>query len=632
MLIVKILTTVEREKIKFPELMPLASSINHIDYRFRFDNQYLSGNNNLRIGDKFPPSPEEISAMFLIFGHRSENDEILTTTDVERLKSYLEGGGCLYIEGNNAVDYFYKNGYDWFLKDYFNIELINPGEGFAGYDTIRTDTNFTFFRNFSLVYPSGTVPDWGLDVFGPVNPGDEFYHSIMVYDEKQKMYLSTAAAYTPPLPKAGPPWKAYLSIVDFGAYSAPHRKELQLADSTENQIIRAAYLKDILRLFSIGKILLVNHTPDEGESMVPKAMSRLNIDFDMLYIKPGERGPNYDYYLPYTALVWYSTGCEIGKNLTLDDIDNLSVYMDYGGSMLMSGEQICNEIGDPKEGSEHPFLEQYFRIDYVGVAKDDFHVPEVTGFYGKMDKFIVTKYIDPDIVLPSRLRPAKACEAFYYESTTKAAAPSSVTSDAFNHKSAFFAFPIELPVEQRYLEDLLAITMTDLFDIDTMFVPLSTSIKAINVSYSKTNASVSFTILVTSNDNGEITLVRNGNNEKSIITDCNQSSYKLTSAYNSGLYVIEYRENGSIVSTYNINISGAGSSEEKVYAMNNVLYIESNYDNVDVSIYDITGKHIDKLSVQGGKTIWNKYATIPAGIYFAKFINTTGNIHKILKY
>ncbi|MCK4523737.1 hypothetical protein KAU15_02320, partial [candidate division WOR-3 bacterium] len=295
---------------------------------------------NLTIGDKFPPSPEEISAMFLIFGHRSASDTILTTTDVERLKSYLEGGGCLYIEGNNAVDYFKQSGNEWFTRDYFNIELISPGDGYAYYDTIRTDTNFTFFRNYSLVYPSGTVPDWDLDVFGPAETSD-FYHSIMVYDAKQKMYLSTAAAYTPPLPKqtAEPVWKTYLSCVDFGAYAAPHRKELQLADSTENQIIRAAYLKDILRLFSIGKILLVNHTPDEGESNVPKAMSRLNIDFDMLYIKPGTRGPDYNYYLPYTALVWYSTGCKIGENLTPEDIDNLSVYMDYGGSMLMSGEQ-----------------------------------------------------------------------------------------------------------------------------------------------------------------------------------------------------------------------------------------------------------------------------------------------------
>ncbi len=364
----------------------------------------------------------------------------------------------------------------------------------------------------------------------------------------------------------------------------------------------------------------------------PKAMQRLNIDFDMLYIKPGERGPTYDYYLPYTALVWYSTGSEIGQNLTPEDIDHLSVYMDYGGSMLMSGEQICNEIGDPAEGSEHPFLAQYFKIDYVGAFNDANHIPEISGFYKEMDKFVVSFVDDPDIVLPSKLRPAKANEAFYYNGSLKAAAPSSVTSDAFNHKSAFFAFPIELPTDQRYLDDMLAITMTDLFDIDTIFVPLSTSIKAINVSYSKTNTSVSFTVLVTSNNNGEIILVRNGNNEKSIVTDCNQSSYKLTSAYNSGLYVIEYRENGSIVSTYNINISATGSSEERVYAMNNVLYIESNYDNADVSIYDITGKHIDKLSVKNGKTIWNKYTTIPAGIYFAKFINTTGNIHKILKY
>ncbi len=588
---------------------------------------------NLTIGDKFPLNPEETSAIFIVCGTRPSSDEMFTTTDMQRLKIYLENGGCLYIEGNNVVDFFQKSGNAWFTRDYFNIRLLSAGDGYAGYDTVRTDTNFTFFRNYSLVYPEGTAPDWGIDEFGPAE-SSEFYHSIMVYDDrKAKMYLSTAAAYTPPLPKqtAEPIWKAYMSSVDFGAYAAPHRKELQLADSTENQLIRDAHLSDILRLFSIGKVLLVNHTPNEGEERVHKAMDKLNIDYDKIWVKPGNKGPTYDYYLPYSAIVWYSTGCGIGQNITVEDMDNLAVYMDYGGSMLMSGEQICNEIGNPEQGSEHPFLAQYFKIDYVGTHKEGVHLPEQTGFYKAMDKYIVNYVDDPDIVLPSELHIAKANAAFNYDGT-KAPAPSSVTSDALNHKSAFFAFAIEHPDDQRYLDEMLAITMTALFDIDTTFVPLSTSIKAINVSYNKTNTSVSFTISVTSNSDGEITLVRNGNNEKSVKTDYNQSYYKLTSAYNSGLYVIEYIENGSIVSTYNINISAAGSNEEKVYAMNNILYIESKYDNAEVSIYDITGKHIDKLSVQNGKTIWNKYTTIPAGIYFAKFINTTGNIHKILKY
>ncbi|HAV92932.1 TPA: hypothetical protein DCW38_07125, partial [candidate division WOR-3 bacterium] len=81
----------------------------------------------------------------------------------------------------------------------------------------------------------------------------------MIPGEKQgKLYKSTATAYTPPATKAPYyfPGKTFMQTTAFGAYSFP-----VIADSIKNQLIRAAYLRDILRFFSIGQVLVMK---DDG--------------------------------------------------------------------------------------------------------------------------------------------------------------------------------------------------------------------------------------------------------------------------------------------------------------------------------------------------------------------------------
>ncbi len=595
---------------------------------------FTESDSNYGQGIVFPSNPNELAAIFIVCGDRDTLENIFSIGDIDQLSAYMDGGGCLYIEGNNIADYL-EIKYQDFLLNYFNIAVTSSGLGHSGYDTIRVDTTFNFFRSYSLVYPSGTAPDLGIDVFEAANALDSFYHSVLVFDPESKMYLSTAAAYTPPLPKnKEPQWKSYLSTVDFSAFAAPH-VEGQIADTIENLLIRTVYLRDILRLFTIGKVLIVNHTPNEFENNVSDAMDLTKFDYDKIWISPGIQGPNYRFYTKYSSILWYSTGCNIGENITTTDITNLSIYLNYGGSMLMSGEDICQEIGDSLAGFEHPFLSGYFAIDYISKAyHDNVHVPALGGFYAAMGNYNVNNEFSPDVIKPVPNPGLEPFPAFNFSTSLgKAPLQSAVTNDAFAFKTVFFTFAIEDPVNQTMLTDMLNITLADLFKLDTTFVPKTTTgIENINVSYTYTNTSITFTILITSNNDGNIDLIRNGINENSVKTSHKQSYYKLISEYKNGLYIIEYSENGNIVSTFNVSIPSSGNNEEKVYSKNGVLYIESRHDNAEVSIYDITGKHIDKLSVLNGKTVWNRYANIPAGIYFVKFENTTGNKYKIVKY
>ncbi len=596
---------------------------------------FSESESNFELGIGFPLNPNELSAIFVICGDRDTLDTMFSAADIEQLSAYMSGGGCLYIEGNNIADYLDIH-YQDFLLQYFNIAVSSSGSGYSGYDTLKIDTTFSFFRSQSFIYPIGTVTDLDNDVFTAADTLDSFYHSILVYDDPEsKMYLSTAAAYTPPLPKSKvPQWKSYLSTVDFGAFSSLHNTGGDLPDSTENLLIRTVYIRDILLLFTIGNVLIVNHTPNEFENNVSNAMDLTKFDYDKIWISPGIQGPNYNFYTKYSSIVWYSTGCSIGENITVTDIDNLEIYLNFGGSMLMSGEDICQEIGDSTVGFEHPFLSGYFSIDYISKAyHDNIHVPAIGGFYTTMGNYVINNEISQDVIKPVPNPGMKPFPAFNFSTSLgKAPLQSAITNDAFGFKTVFLTFAIEDPINQVMLKNMLNRTLFDLFELDTVFVPKTiTGIENINVTYTCKNNSISFEVTVTSDRDGDITLIRNEVIEESVKTNCNQTYYKLISAYNSGLYVIEYRENGNIISTYNVNISSLGSNEEKVYTKNNLLYIESNENNAEVSIYDITGKYIDRLSIINGKAIWNKFAKIPAGIYFIKFENT-GNKYKIMKY
>lgn len=595
--------------------------------------QNIGFDKQIVVSTDFPANPEEFAAIFVVCGDRPAEGVMFKDEQLEKLRWYLETWhGCLYMEGNNIIEDMNKLGYGpEFLKVYFNILMTSPGEGYAGYDTIRTDTSCTIFRDYSIVYPAGTPVDYHIDEFGPSNPEDTSYHSVMVYDAKQKMYKSTAAAYTPPDEKkaaVGSKFKTYLSAVDFGAYAAPHRKYEQLPDSTENQLLREAYLRDIMRLFSIGKILIVNHSENPDRAQLIKSLDRTGIPYENVYVAEGTRGLSYAEYGNFLGVIWYSMNNKSSTMLQYD-IDQLSIYMDYGGAVMLSGPDILSEWGYPEQDSELYFFRYYFGVDYLGGKyTDDMEIAEPAGMYGSLKDFKLFEPAESDVMKQWRFA-GTAIPATYHYTSVKAPALSGITYDRGLCSTGFFSYPVENIADDFVMDTFSMITAEEMFGMDMLFA-LHTGINDINVSYALFDNAVEFTVNINDPDNGIIVLERNGKEELTITTSQSQGMYRLKSSNDNGLFVINYYENNFLVNSFSVSISGKAPMGEKVYMANNTMYIESQQSNTSVHIYDITGQFVDNIEING-KTVWKAYGTMPSGIYFVKFIDS-GNMHKVLKY
>lgn len=588
---------------------------------------------NIVVSEDFPSRPEDFSAIFIVAGDRQADGTIFKLEQVQMLIDYLENWhGCLYMEGNNIIEDLDKIGATDFLKTYFNIVMTSPGEGYAGYDSIRTDTTCDIFRDYTIVYPAGTQVDYNIDEFGPSNPEDTFYHSVMVYDVKQKMYKSTAAAYTPPDDKKeiSSKFRTYMSAIDFGAFAAPHRKYETLPDSIENQLIREAYLRDIMRLFSIGKVLVVNHSMDDTRMEICKALEKRRIPFDNIYVEQGKNGPSYEFYSNYAGVIWYSHNNDKYMSMLQYDIDQLQIYMDYGGAVVLSGEHILFDIGNSEENTEILFLSSYFGVDYLGgtyLEQDEYGDP--SGMYGKMYDFPLSDKLSSDVFKVWRFAGTTDPSMYHLTSMGKAPVLSGVVNKGGGYRTSFMSFAAELINDDAAMDQFVAITATDLFEMDTLFA-LHTGVNEINVSYTQYDNAVSFRVNIDTDNNGSIVLERNGQEEMSVPTISTQDNYTLKSQSTNGLYVIGYYENNNLVNSFSVSISGRTAMDEKVYMIDNIMYIESAAENTAVQVFDITGQFVENIEVSGN-TRWDNYSIMPSGIYFVKF-NDSGNVHKVLKY
>jgi len=207
------------------------------------------------------------AAVFVVNGPRSASQEMFTSTQISAMAQYLENGGCLYIEGNNIADFLVNysgSAYRGFINNYFNNGLeFNGGTVYSGMDTIETDTT-SFCHPYMFLYPANTPPDYSVDRLTPYNSSipEPNYYQILAYDLRQKLYKSTATAYTPPETKTGKayffPGKTYMSTTDFSAYKYPVNRGKLVADSLENQYYRAAYLREIMKFFGLARTLVIN--------------------------------------------------------------------------------------------------------------------------------------------------------------------------------------------------------------------------------------------------------------------------------------------------------------------------------------------------------------------------------------
>ena len=574
----------------------------------------------------------EFASVFIVTGHRIVEDDMFTPENISDLMKYMDSGGCVYIEGNNAADYL-NTKYNEFFKGYFGMTVIDPGSQQSYYDTIRVDTTFKLMRPYKLVYPAGTEPDYGIDVIDVVDPENPYTHIATVFEPKGKTYKSTSGLTTPYLPdKAEPNWKSYISSVSMGPFAAPHRKgkELQLADSTENQLIRASYLRDIMRIFSLGNFLIVEHSGEDITS-IPKSFDRLGIDHDAEKVQPGDPLPSYDVLTGYQTVIIHTGGLAPDRIFVSGDIDNLSAYMDYGGNVILSGENIASAVGLPGE-SEYPFLNDYFGVNFIdSTLEDDLHKADPAGIYtGTLTEFQVELMKDPDYLMPMSTPEGTPRPAYFFSQSGKAPLYSGVTFNGNTHRSAFFSFPMAY-MRETDLDALIEITLDSLFRVDLGY--MSTLANHVNVDYSRIGGSISFNISISSPQTGYIVLNRNSVEKDRVYTNTVNKKYKLSSDEPSGFFTIDYNINGSTLSSYVFNIP-AQQSDADVYLMDNVLYIETTGDYSSVAVYDIAGNLRLESDLQSGSTIqFRKFTDFASGIYFIKLRGNNKNIvRRIMKY
>ena len=434
---------------------------------------------------------KQYAAIFIVFGHSTVDATDLSLSDIDNLEGYLESGGCLYIEGNNAISHI--QGLDsLFLFLYFNNSCLSDGGAlFSGIDTIVSDTTDTldpFFRLYKFVYPANTKPDSSVDVIGPRDPGllKIYYKNLLKYDDQTKLYKSVSSSYTPPETKVfhfnG---RTIMQSVAFGAFSDPQNDDDRLDDSLENQLVRASYLRDILKFFGIGKTLLVKD--DMGESgsdtIIRASLDSLKIDYDIIPVASKADGPGYKTLSEYSAVIWYTGDADTSFTLTKQDTFNLGVFLSYGGNLILSGENIATDIGFPDTNYklENPFLAKNFGMDFIGKNKtltssfrafassDSVLNPYYENGYTRICSLQSSS--KPDLIFPTNLRGTHVYPTYYFHTLFKGDNMVSLFYEGENKRTIFFGFPIE-DILAGMLDSTLKVSYEDIFDINLDFKPI----------------------------------------------------------------------------------------------------------------------------------------------------------------
>jgi len=94
------------------------------------------------------------------------------------------------------------------------------------------------------------------------------------------------------------------------------------------------------------------------ETYYTDALHSLGYPYDFYQIPSGGNGPSVDRLSPYRIVIWF-TGNEYRNTLTSTDQENLKSYLDTGGTLFLSGQEIGFEIG------LSDFYQTYLHARYV---------------------------------------------------------------------------------------------------------------------------------------------------------------------------------------------------------------------------------------------------------------------------
>ncbi|MEM4977003.1 MAG: Ig-like domain-containing protein, partial [Desulfurococcaceae archaeon] len=188
-----------------------------------------------------------------------------------------------------------------------------------------------------------------------------------------------------------------------------------------------------------AKVLLVDDDAGASyETYYKKALEDLEIDYDYYSVPSGANGPGTTVLNNYPFVIWF-TGDDYQTTLTSTDQTNLGTYLNNGGRLFISGQDIGYDLG-----AGNSFMNTYLAANYVGDSAASSIVNGQTGtvFDG------VTYYLSggdgannnayPDYV---NLYDAPGTEAIAlkYHNGRNA----SIVHDSGTYRTVYFAFPFE---------------------------------------------------------------------------------------------------------------------------------------------------------------------------------------------
>ena len=194
---------------------------------------------------------------------------------------------------------------------------------------------------------------------------------------------------------------------------------------------------------------------DDYSIFYKQALEDLGVDYDYYVVPDQSDGPSATYMSSYNYVIWY-TGDTWGysgsagtyETLTSNDRSNLATYLDGGGKVMISGQDIIYDIeGEGATSVSDSFLSNYMALD--GVTQDlDPPPSSVSGVSGTVFENASYNLSGgdggdnndfPDSVSPNTNAPGSEGKALTWPDEGGAV----IWHDATTYKTLFFAFNFE---------------------------------------------------------------------------------------------------------------------------------------------------------------------------------------------
>lgn len=320
------------------------------------------------------------SVLFIVLGHRSTDDISISNKNIKEIAKFLDKGGCLYIEGNNAVEYLERE-YPEFLHRYFNVTLAGNTLSYAGISRVSSTESNSITDLIEFSYPAMTEPDLFTDEIGifDYRIPDNSTRTILISDSEDKLYKSAASAYTPPEMKGNGQFRTIIQTIAFGGLNSNDG-----VDSTGAEL-RIQYLRDILGYFGIGHFLIL--ASDENNYFeLKQLLDDSEIEYDMEIFNPGTY-PEYPEIRKYRAVITEEEQIHSEFKYSAKG----ARYSEYGGYVLLYKQHKTDDFNRIME-----FLNQEYTTAIVSEYACKISVKESEN---SVIVEIITDYPDPAVTI-----------------------------------------------------------------------------------------------------------------------------------------------------------------------------------------------------------------------------------------